>query len=257
MERTAEHGTEMAQRETVEILGVGVDIVTMAQALARIEGFIHENVPRIVVTADASGLVAAQSDAQWRQIIENADLVTPDSVGILWAAEKAGCPLQERVSGIDLLDEICRLSSLKGYRLYFLGAAPGIAQKAADALSLKHPGVNIVGARDGYFSAEEEATVVDEIREARPAVLFVAMGIPKQEKFIAKHMYEIAAPVSMGVGGSFDVFSGSVKRAPKVVQSLNLEWLWRMILNPKKWRKVAALPKFWWMVQTSSRNHPR
>lgn len=243
----------MAQRERVQILGIGVDPVSMPEALSIIEGFIHENIPRLVVTADASGIVEAQSDPQWRSIIENADLVTPDSAGVVWASQKVGSPIKERVSGVDLVDEICRLSSLKGYRLFFLGAAPGVAERAADAMRLRHPGVNIVGVRDGYFTADEESSVAAEIHDARPAVLFVAMGIPKQEKFIDRHKYEIAAPVSMGVGGSFDVFSGNVRRAPKFVQKIKSEWLWRLVNNPRKWRKVAALPKFWWLV-TFSRN---
>lgn len=243
----------MSHPERVEILGISVDPVTMPEALARIERFIEEGVPRIVVTADASGLVAAQSDKQWRQIIENADLVTPDSVGVVWASQKMGEPIKERVSGVDLVDEICALSATKGYRLYFLGAAPGIAEKAAVELCAKNTGANIVGTRDGFFDAAQEDGVVAEIRDSKPDVLFVAMGIPKQEKFIALHLYEIAAKVSIGVGGSFDVLSGSVKRAPVFVQRLRLEWLWRLINNPRKWRKVMALPKFWWLVTFSSR----
>jgi N-acetylglucosaminyldiphosphoundecaprenol N-acetyl-beta-D-mannosaminyltransferase len=239
--------------QRVEILGLGIDQVDMEGALNRIEEFIAEGAPRIVVTADASGLVAAQSDQQWRSIIENADLVTPDSVGVIWASERTGNVLKSRVSGVDLVAELCRLSAEKGYRIYFLGAAPGVAEKAASALRLKFPGVNIVGARDGYFSEAEERSVVTAIREAKPDVLFVAMGIPIQEKFIVRHMYEIGAPVSMGVGGSFDVLSGNVRRAPVFIQRARLEWVWRLLMNPKKWRKVVALPKFWWLVMRQGR----
>ena len=234
-------------RSRVEILGVGVDNVTMPQALAILDEYITEKQPRVIVTADAAGIVAAQSDAEWRGILRNADLVTPDSVGVLWASERAGNSIKERVSGVDLVEKLVE----RGYRTYFLGAAPGIAQGARDRLIEKYPKANVVGATDGFFDASQEAEIVDEIKRVCPEVLLVAMGIPKQEKFIARHLHTIGAAVNMGVGGSFDVLSGTVKRAPKLLQRLRLEWLWRLLQNPKKWRKVAALPKFWWLVLTS------
>lgn len=240
--------------DRVEILGIGVDPVTMPEALSRIESFIERGIPKIVVTADASGIVAAQSDQQFRNILEKADLVTPDSIGVVWASRKVGAPIVERVSGVDLVEELCKLSAAKNYSLYFLGAAPGVAEKAAEASRLKYPGVNIVGTHDGYFSLADENSVVAQIRNLKPDVLFVAMGIPKQEKFIARYLYEIAATVSIGVGGSFDVLSGMVKRAPTFVQRMRVEWLWRLIMNPNKWRKVMALPKFWWKVTFARRS---
>jgi N-acetylglucosaminyldiphosphoundecaprenol N-acetyl-beta-D-mannosaminyltransferase len=236
-------------RDRVEILGIGVDNVSMSETLAILDSFVAEGKPRVVVTADAAGIVAAQSDPQWRSILENADLVTPDSVGVLWAAGKAGNPIGARVSGVDLVERLVA----KGYRTYFLGAGPGIAEAAKEVLQKKYAEAQIVGARDGFFTEAEEASVVAQIKAEEPQVLFVAMGIPKQEKFIVKHLYEIGAPINVGVGGSFDVLSGTVKRAPALLQRLHLEWLWRLIQNPKKWRKVAALPKFWWLVTRSGR----
>ncbi|MDQ2985163.1 MAG: WecB/TagA/CpsF family glycosyltransferase [Armatimonadota bacterium] len=241
------------QRNRVEILGIGVDTVTMAEALIIIEGFIKERVPRLIVTADAAGIVAAQSDPQWRSIMESADLVTPDSVGVLWAAERAGNPIVERVSGVDLVEKLVERSVAGQFRIFFLGAAPGIAEKARKVLQERYQGANIIGVRDGYFNERDEAAIVDDIRELEPDVLFVAMGIPKQEKFIRRYLHEIGASVNMGIGGSFDVLSGSVKRAPLLLQRMHLEWLWRLIQNPKKWRKVAALPTFWWLVMLSGR----
>ena len=234
--------------DRVQILGIGIDPVTMMEASARIERFIAEGVPRVVVTADASGIVAAQSDAQWRDILLGADLVTPDSAGIVWASRRVGSAIADRVSGVDLVDEICRLSAKKGHRLFFLGARPGVAEQAADRMRLHHPGANIVGTQHGYFSQDDENGIVEHIREAKPDVLFVAMGIPRQEKFIVAHLYEMAAKVSIGVGGSFDVLSGSVRRAPRLLRKLRLEWLWRLILNPRKWRKALSLPTFVWRV---------
>lgn len=237
----------------VEILGVGVDPVTMPTALKRIESFVEAKTPHIIVTADASGIVAAQHDQAWMDILQSADMVTPDSVGVLWASRKVGSPIEERVSGVDLVDEICKLSSSKGYRIFFLGAEPTVAENAASKMQLRHPGVNIVGTQDGYFSNADEPEIVEKIAQTKPDVLFVAMGIPRQEKFIAKYLYEIAASVNIGVGGSFDVWSGNVKRAPIVIQRMHLEWLWRTILNPKKWRKVMNLPVFWWKVMRAGK----
>lgn len=239
---------EKIQLDRVEVLGVGVDAVDKRSALFLIERFIQHGTPRIVITADASGIVAAQKDRQFHDVLEKADLVTPDSVGVLWALKRAGRVVPDRASGIELVDDICALSSRKGYRVFFLGAAPGVAEDAADRMRLKHPGVNIVGTQDGYFHRDDELAIVNRIRELKVDVLFVAMGIPKQELFISSHLYEMNAKVSMGVGGSFDVLSGMVKRAPKFIQKLKLEWLWRLCLNPRKWGKVAQLPRFWWMV---------
>lgn len=242
------HAREESHIERVELLGVGVDAVDMPNALFLMEQFIAEGVPRMVVTADASGIVAAQSDRRFHDVLEKADLVTPDSVGVLWAMKRAGRPLTQRVSGVELVDEVCRLSSRKGYRVFFLGAAPGVAERAADRMRLKHPGANIVGTQDGFFHRDEERAIINRIRELQADVLFVAMGIPKQELFISDNMYELNAKVAMGVGGSFDVLSGLVKRAPVIVQKLKMEWAWRFIMNPRKWSKIAQLPKFWWMV---------
>lgn len=241
------------QRSRVEILGIGVDTVTMLEALDIIDGYIEERIPRLIVTADAAGIVAAQSDPQWRSIMESADLVTPDSVGVLWAAERAGDPIVERVSGVDLVEKLVERSVAGQFRIFFLGAAPGIAESARRVLQARYPGANIVGVRDGYFNESDEAAIVEEIQKLEPDVLFVAMGIPKQEKFIRRHIHEIRAAVNMGIGGSFDVLSGSVKRAPAFLQKMHLEWLWRLMQNPKKWRKVAALPTFWWLVMRSGR----
>jgi N-acetylglucosaminyldiphosphoundecaprenol N-acetyl-beta-D-mannosaminyltransferase len=237
-----------AERDRVEILGLSVDRLTMAGALETLQGFIASGQPHTVVTADSSGLVIAGEDPAFAEIVRQAELVTADSAGILWAGRRLGRPFPERVSGVDLVAELCRLSADKGYRLYFLGAAPGVAEVAAEKLRLRYPGCNIVGIRHGFFPSESDEVVAREIAEKMPDVLFVAMGIPRQEKFIAATREIVRAPVAIGVGGSFDVFSGRAKRAPKLVQRLSLEWLWRVLLNPRKISKVKTLPRFAWMV---------
>lgn len=220
----------------------------MTETLAEIERFVKEGGPHLVVTADAAGIVQSSEDPELRAIYAQADLVTPDSVGVLWAAKRQGEALPERVSGVDLVDRICDLSARKGYRLFFLGAAPGVAELAAEKLRLKHPGCNIVGTRNGFFPADSDTLVAQEVAESKPDFLFVAMGIPRQEKFIMATRDIIGASVSMGVGGSFDVFSGKAKRAPKLLQKIKLEWLWRLMLNPKKIAKARNLPRFVRMV---------
>jgi N-acetylglucosaminyldiphosphoundecaprenol N-acetyl-beta-D-mannosaminyltransferase len=239
--------------ERVSILGLPVDKLTMDEAIEKIEAFVASKKPHIIVTADSSAIVRAQSDDEFRRIVESADLVTPDSTGVVWAARRKGTPVKERVSGVDLADRICARSADKGWRIFLLGAAPGVAEIAAEKMRLRHPGCNIVGARHGYFPEDSDEIVAKEVAEKKPDVLFVAMGIPRQEKFIARTQAIVGASVAMGVGGTLDVLSGRAKRAPKFVQNMSMEWLWRLILNPKKWSKARSLPRFAWMVLREKR----
>lgn len=230
--------------QRARVLGVPVDLVTMESALAFIEERIRSREPSTIVTLDAAGVMLARESPQFGEIVRQAELVTPDSVGILWALRRKGQPLTSTVSGVNLMAEICALSADKGYRIYLLGAAPGIAELAAERLRLRYPGCHIVGTRHGFFPEDSDEVVARDVAAAKPDVLLVAMGMPAQERFITRTRSIIAAPVAIGVGGSFDVFSGKTKRAPRLVQRLRLEWLWRVILNPKKISKVKALPRF-------------
>jgi N-acetylglucosaminyldiphosphoundecaprenol N-acetyl-beta-D-mannosaminyltransferase len=234
--------------ETLDILGVPVARLDMAQTMEVLRRYIASGEPHLVVTADASGIAQAQGDPDLMAIYRDADLVTPDSIGVLWAARRQGQRLSERVSGVDIVERVCAESADRGTRIFFLGAAPGVAELAAEKLRLRFPGCNIVGTRHGYFPAESDAIVAQEVAACRPDVLFVAMGIPRQEKFIRATQDIIRAKVGIGVGGSLDVFSGRVKRAPRVIRAMRLEWLWRTLANPKKIRKAANLPKFVAMV---------
>ncbi len=237
--------------DRVTILGMPVDRVRMDDAVSAIRGFAQADGFHLVLTADSSMIVAAQEDPEVARLFEEASLITPDSAGVLWAAKRAGRALPEKVSGVELVAHLCADSAKSGLRLYFLGAAEGVAEEAAQNLRAKHPGCQIVGTHHGYFRKDQDEEIARLVGEAKPDVLFVAMGIPRQEKFImaTKHLHQ--AKVAMGVGGSFDVYSGRVKRAPKVFQRLSLEWLWRLASNPKKISKVAALPRFVLMVLRS------
>lgn len=158
--------------------------------------------------------------------------------------------MPERVSGVDIVVRLAQVSAQTGVRLYLLGAQPGVAEEAAERLQTRFPGVHIAGCQHGYFPPEAEADIVRQIREAQPDVLCVAMGIPKQEKWIDRHRDALKVPVSIGVGGTFDVLSGRVRRAPLWMQRMGMEWLWRVGHNPRKISKVMLLPRFAWMVLT-------
>ncbi len=233
----------------IHILDMPVHHVTMRDALETIDGFIRSGVSHHVVTADASMLVMAQQDADLRAIVGGADLITPDSEGILWASRQQGQALSERVSGVEIVERLCERSSHHGQKIYFLGAAPGIAEGAKARMEAKYPGAQIVGTRNGFFTDADLPQVLADIRACRPDVLCVAMGIPKQEKWIARHREALGVPVLIGVGGTLDVLSDTVKRAPKIMRQLKLEWLWRVLKNPRKIGKVMLLPRFVLLVR--------
>jgi N-acetylglucosaminyldiphosphoundecaprenol N-acetyl-beta-D-mannosaminyltransferase len=230
------------------MLGVRVTRLTRAQAMATLEEFIRSAEPHLVVTADSSAIVIAAADEEFRRIVNSADLVTADSAGILWAARRLGCPLPEQVSGVDLADQLCALCARSGYSVFLYGAAPGVAEAAGANLQARYPGLRIAGTAHGYLSDEEQQRLVETIRAARPQVLLVAMGIPRQEKWIHRNLARLGVPVAMGVGGSLDVFAGRVRRAPVWMQRHGLEWIYRLLSNPRKIAKVATLPRFVWMV---------
>lgn len=225
----------------------------MATAIEHIEVLLAGDRAEHVITADSSGLYLQTKDPELTRAYEEAALVVPDSNGVVWAVKRQGFDLKDRVTGVDLVKHLTELSAKNGYRLFFLGAAPGVAEMAAENLRVKYPGCNIVGTRNGYFTPDDDALIASEIAAFKPDILFVAMGIPRQEKFILKVKQLIGAKVSLGVGGSFDVYSGKVQRAPLFVQKIKCEWLWRVLLNPKKFAKVAALPKFALAVMRSRR----
>lgn len=226
------------------MLGIPVSLLDMAQTMEAIEHALGRRERGWVCTVDAAGLYMAQSDPELARIYRAALVATPDSHGVVWALRHRGAKVAGRVSGIEIADRLVGLSSRKGCRVFLLGAAPGVAEQAAERLRLRHPGCRIVGTRHGYFPPDDDLLVAQEVAQASPDVLLVAMGIPRQEKFIADCLEATGAVIGIGVGGSFDVMSGRVKRAPRWVQAIRCEWLWRLLLNPSKLAKVKLLPKF-------------
>jgi len=233
---------------TVDVLSVPVSRLTAEDVLGRIEEFIAASSPHMIVTSDTSAIVHAQDDPEFMEIMRQADLVTPDGAGIVWAAKLLNLPIAERVAGCDLVESICALAARRGYSVYLLGGREGVAEQAAAALCRRCEGLKVAGTHHGYFSADEEPEIVNRIRQARPDVLFVAFGIPRQEKWIRRHLEQLQVPVCIGVGGSFDVFAGRTRRAPKWMQDCGLEWLYRTVREPRRLPRLVALPRFFLMM---------
>ena len=230
--------------ERVKILGVQVDAVTMAQAVERVANLIGAGKPSMVATANAEMLLRATHDAELKVILNAANLVVPDGAGTVWAAHHLGKQMPERVAGFDLVQELMKLAPTKGWKFFLFGSAPGIADKAKSKAETLYPGIKIVGTRNGYFTADDELEIIAQIKNSRADVLLAALGVPKQEKWLAAHMNELGVPVSIGVGGTFDVMAGVVKRAPLWMQKAKLEWLFRAMLQPSRAGRLLALPKF-------------
>jgi len=226
------------------ILGARVDGVTAEEALEKIERYIASGEPRHVVTLNAEILYRAYREPELLRVINEAHLVTPDGVGIVWAAKRLGRPVSERVTGIDLMLALAQKAAGKGWRIFLYGAAPGIADRAAENLKKKYPGLKIAGTSHGYLEKSEEKQLIDRIKETKPDILFVALGAPKQEFWIRKNLISLGVPVCIGVGGSFDVIAGKVKRAPGWVRRAKLEWLYRLVQEPKRYKRMLALPGF-------------
>ena len=239
----------------LRILGVKVDKCNMQQAVERIACWVEKEHGRLhrVVTINPEGIWIARHDEQFARIVEQADLVSADGSGVLWAASKLGSPMQERVTGIDLLEHLCQRAAKQGWRVYLLGAKPGFANEAAQVLCSRYPGLIIAGCENGYFRDREDQVLAD-IRAASADILFAALGMPFQEKWIYAHAEELGCTVAVGVGGSFDVISGHVRRAPALWQKLRLEWLWRLLSDPKRWRRFLVIPKYMWAVHRQSRH---
>ena len=247
-------GFSESRMEPVRIAGVRVDRISFDAAVEQAARYLRENTPRIIVTADASTVVIAQSDPELREIVNNADLVTPDSIGIIWAAKRLGAPIAERVPGVDLARRVCAVCAQEGHSVFLLGAEPGVAERAAENLTDRNAGLRIAGIRHGFFDSDEE--VAEEVSASGASLLLVAMGIPRQEKWISRNLHRLNVRLAMGVGGSFDVFAGKVRRAPAWMRRRGLEWVYRVATNPRRITKVAKLPKFVWLVIEYGSNAP-
>jgi N-acetylglucosaminyldiphosphoundecaprenol N-acetyl-beta-D-mannosaminyltransferase len=228
--------------ERIDVMGVGFDNVTLDEATDRAMSFLEEPRPHLVATPNPEIVQLAQKDPEFSQVLANADLVIPDGVGVIYAAKLLGKPLKSRVPGIELAGALMLRMAQSGKRLYLLGAKPGVAEAAAEKLQSQYPGLVICGTHDGYF--QDDAPVVEAIKAAQADVVFVCLGAPKQEKWIARNGDATGARLLLGLGGSLDVFAGEVKRAPKALQRLGLEWFYRLCKQPSRIGRMAKLPLF-------------
>jgi N-acetylglucosaminyldiphosphoundecaprenol N-acetyl-beta-D-mannosaminyltransferase len=232
----------------LSILGIPVHDVTTEETLALIDQFVREKMPHQLCTVNPEFIMTAQSDAEFKQILQHSALNLPDGIGVVWAARRLGHPLRERVAGSDLVGLIANRAQVTGWRIFLLGAAEGVAERAAIILRARYPRTNIVGAHAGSPRPEDEAGIAARIRASEADVLLVAYGAPQQDKWIDRNLEHTGAAVAMGIGGSLDFIVGTQKRAPQRMQRLGLEWLYRLVREPWRWRRQLALPKFVWAV---------
>ena len=231
-------------RRLTTVLGVPFDAVTMDEAVASIKQFLRQEHAHMVFTPNPEIVMEAQKDEELLRILCGADLVVPDGVGVVWASRYSEVRLRERVAGYDLTQNLFRELAETDETVYFFGGAPGIADTAANMMMKRYEGLNIVGVHDGFFDKEQEGHILADIRAKAPSLLLVGLGAPRQEKWIYEHLTEMNTKVAIGVGGSFDVMAGNIKRAPRVFQKLGLEWFYRLITQPTRWRRMMRLPRF-------------
>lgn len=226
----------------VDIMGVQFDNVTMEEALETALREIKLRRGAYCVTPNAEIAWEAYQDPTYRELLNRATLVLPDGAGVVMGAKLLRRPLKGKVAGIEFGEHLAELLAKQEGSLYLLGGKPGIGEKAAENLQAKYPGLVIAGVADGYF--KDEGPVVEAIRKADPDVLLVCLGAPKQELFMAKHQNELPVGLMAGLGGSIDGFAGMVKRAPRWMITCNLEWLYRLLKEPRRLGRMMRLPKF-------------
>jgi len=244
--------------ERVQVLGQPVDRVAMDEAVAMISRWLEEGLPaggaaRLVVTANPEIVYNARRDRELARVLAQAPLVVADGIGIVWAARRYGRPVPERVPGVDLMMALLERAAQRGWRPFFLGTRPQVVARAVQRAEQLFPGLAIAGYHHGYFHDKDEERVLAQIRQAAPDLVFAGMGARRELTWLHRHRQALGVPVAMGVGGSLDVLAGEVQRAPGWVQAVHLEWLYRLLKEPRRWRRQAVLPLFVLAVLQDSR----
>lgn len=230
--------------EMINILGVEVSTGTMKQTVDTLIGFIGDGKVHTVYTPNSEIIYMAYKDAKFAELLNSADVKTPDGIGVVYASKILGKPLKERVAGYDLMHELFGSVSDRRVRVFLFGSKPGVAERAGEMLSEMYKGVEICGTRDGYFKDEQSASIIEEINASEPDIVLVCLGAPKQEKWIWEHKGEIKKGIVMGLGGSLDTLTGVTQRAPDGWQKLGLEWAYRLCKEPWRIGRMMALPRF-------------
>lgn len=231
-------------RNTVDILGVSVDKVTMNQAVDKVKNFLGEDKIHTIYTPNAEIMMSAQRDTNLKNILNEADMLVADGAGVVLASRILGTGLPEKVSGIDLTKNAFQMDTGRRIKYFLFGSKPGVAETAAGNLTAAYPGIEVVGCRNGYFSNKDDAEIVDLINSSNADILLVALGAPKQEKWIHEHKNNLKVKICVGVGGSLDVFAGVVSLAPDFFRRNGLEWLYRLYKEPRRYKRMLDLPRF-------------
>ena len=229
------------KRKRIKFFNCWIDPLTMEETLKCIEAIIQDRIPSQHVVINVAKLVNMQNDENLKSIVNSCGLINADGQGIVWAAKFLNLNIPERVTGIDLMLNLVKLASEKEYKVYLLGAREEILKKVVAVFKEEYPNLNIVGYKDGYFLQLEEKRIVSDIKASEADILFVAMSSPQKELFLSKHQYAMGVPFVMGVGGSFDVVAGHVKRAPLWMQKIGLEWFFRFLCEPRRmWKRYLV-----------------
>lgn len=236
--------------ETISVLGVPVAPVTLESLVAKIDQWVREGKPRRLLGVYAHCLNVARRDPLYRAVLNRADLVYADGMAVVWASRLLKRPLPAKIATTDLLPPVCELAVREGYRLYLLGGMPGVADEAARRLKIRYPGLMVAGCRHGYFQPSEERVVIEEVRAVQPHILFVGLGVPKQEIWVETHLACLQVPVVLTCGALFDFYSGRVRRCPGWMTDAGLEWAFRLALEPRRLarRYLAGNAEFTWAV---------
>jgi N-acetylglucosaminyldiphosphoundecaprenol N-acetyl-beta-D-mannosaminyltransferase len=243
--------------DRITLMGCQVDNLSMEETLGRIEQFIQSGLPHQHVVVNVDKLVKASRDAELRRIINECALINADGMPVVWASRLLGKPLKERVAGVDLFEALMRRAGEKGWRVFLLGAREEVVSKVAETYQRKYPKLVLAGYRNGYWKGEaEEAAVAQQIRDSQADLLFVAISSPKKEQFLGRYQAEMKIPFAMGVGGTFDVAIGRVKRAPVWMQKSGLEWFYRFLQEPRRMFRryfIEDMAFIWLFIKEAAR----
>lgn len=231
-------------RNIVDILGIPIDKITMRIAVDTLVQSIIKYEHKYVCTPNSEILYAAQEDGELKTALREADMLVADGIGVVWASRILGTPLPERIAGFDLMLNMLAKANKMRLKVFLFGAAPGVAERTKATILHNYPDVKIVGVENGYDYHEDPEAIIEKINNVEPDILFVALGAPRQEKWLYRNNDRILSKVSIGVGGSFDILAGNKKRAPEIMQKLGLEWLYRLVQEPSRYKRVMELPKF-------------